>query len=355
MVRFVYIRIVSSLSFASCLFLFSSGALAFENFQSDITAAYPPGCATLTTIQDPEWSAPVEVLAEGPIMLTDDVDGLTQTSVNIQIIRQGCSEPGRSVLLIGFQNLGESNSQVPLPNLVAQIGDKLYELRIANEPNTWIQNHSGNALAPFPAYNYWFISAYNVLDALADDNFPEGLFYPSFYNAAFRLLIRDFRNASNEWFIDITAYDDSLRPVAIPINGRLSGNWVSEGAVFQGLLVTINELPDARTFFYLSWYTFDSDNKNVWLTTNADYQLGDTTLTMPIYKVDNQVFLGDSGSADLIEVGEITVVFISCNELKLTWQLDGLGLGSGMTTFTKLFAAEISGYACMDSEQRITM
>lgn len=346
------IRPVLSIFTTLCLLLLSTAAAAFENYNANFTQAYPPGCATLIQITDPAWSAPTQLLAQGPINLTDDVDGQTQTSVEILVMRMGCAESGRSVLLIGLQNVGGEGSQVPLPNLMAQVGDKEYDLSISWEPNTWTQNHSGNPLIPFPEYNWWFISAYNFVGAGLDENFPDGMFTPSMYNGAFRLLIEDFRDDTNSYFVDIPAYTDNLMQAAMPINGRLSGNWVSEGAAFQGLLITINELPDARTFFYLSWYAFDSNNKNVWLTANVDYVLGDTTLTMPIYKVDNQVFLGDSGSADLIEVGEITVEFINCNELKLTWQLNGLGLGSGMTTFNKLFGAEVSGNACMDSERR---
>jgi len=346
-----YYKILTRSIFVFAL-AFSTNALSFENFTSDVGSPYPPGCATLLEIASDTWPAPTEILAQGTIELYDSTDAHPLRLVEVQIIRQGCAEPGRSVLIVGFKNLATGTSLVPLPGLVAEVDGKQYDLRIAQEPNTWTTNQSGDVLVPFDTFRYFFVSAYNIFE-LSEDPGLEGWFGPHLYNSDFQLVLEDVQDPENLWFVDIPAYQDELRTSTLPINGRLAGNWVSAGAEFQGLLISVNELTDGQNFFFVSWYTFGSDNKSLWMTASQFFEIGDTSVTMPIYKVEDQIFLGDNGNATIIEAGEITVQIVSCNNLVLTYQLNSLGLGSGAVTFTRLFDAAISGYSCRDAFARL--
>lgn len=332
--------------------VFSTSAFSTENYFSDMLASFPPGCATLNQFSDNSFPAPREIIAQGTIELGDLVTLPDEGTVEVQIIRQGCAENDRSVLIIGFRNLETGESLIPLPQLTADVDGDEYTLRIAKEPNTWLSNDSFDLLPPVDDFLYFFISAYHILDGL-DDPDLEGWFHPMLYNSAFKLVMTDGADPDNSYFVDIPAYENELKTSTLPINGRLAGNWVSAGAEFQGLLISVNETTDGQSFFFLSWYTFGSDNKSIWMTASQFFDVGDTSVTMPIYTVENQIFLGDNGNATVTEAGEITIQLVSCNNLVVTYRLSSLGLGSGAVTFTRLFDAAISGYSCRDAFARI--
>ena len=150
----------------------------------------------------------------------------------------------------------------------------------------------------------------------------------------------------------------------LPLSGRLSGNWVVEGASDQGFVIAISELvPDAAVpapedlldsplLMFLSWYTYDANGDLLWLTGAAQFAMGDTEVTIPIEDVSNGEFLGGK-TADRSVVGSVTITGNNCNDLSFQYDLGDIGLGSGTKHLERLFSLETAGYVCRDLEARM--
>jgi hypothetical protein len=126
---------------------------------------------------------------------------------------------------------------------------------------------------------------------------------------------------------------------AFLINPGVNDAWVSADAPFQGFFFTA--YPKLGLFF-LSWFTFDSvvpggadtatfgafDQR--WVTGAASYS-GDS-VTMNVELTSGGIFHGSNPLASQQKnYGTITIVFISCNEARLTYNFPGLGLSGNMT------------------------
>ena len=164
--------------------------------------------------------------------------------------------------------------------------------------------------------------------------------------------------------VDVPATRDVLtRNPALPLNGRLSGTWVEEGAADQGLLLSFsNPVPTAGSaaaepenselVVFLSWYTFDTQGGMLWLTGVGRLPQGATEVSMPVVRVTRGQFLGNQ-AAERTVVGEARLRARQCNELELVYDLTDLGLGAGDMRLQRLHALEIAGYPCRDYAARL--
>ncbi len=177
-------------------------------------------------------------------------------------------------------------------------------------------------------------------------------------------LVIAFPGGMNPYFVTVpsTAMLFSAN-ASMPLSGRLSGTWVDEGASDQGFVLAISEMvPDAipepselldsRLLMFLSWYTFDADGNMLWLTGNAEFQMGATAVTVPIVRVTNGEFMG-SKAADREVVGSATITAVNCNDLAFEYTLDAIGMGSGIGHLQRIYSLETAGYTCRDLEARM--
>lgn len=177
------------------------------------------------------------------------------------------------------------------------------------------------------------------------------------YNEAFSLGIW---NPPNNDYIQVPATATVLQPdQALPLNGRLSGTWVVDGASDQGLVLSFsNRVSSAGdhpeqspVFLFLSWFTFDRNGKMLWLTGQAEFAQGETRAVVPILLTGGGEFMG-AKKADRSVVGQVVLSANSCNDLQFEYELSALSLGQGSQRLERLHGLEIAGFNCRDYEAR---
>lgn len=144
--------------------------------------------------------------------------------------------------------------------------------------------------------------------------------YPFFDNGT--ILVSD---VSNGLFILRASLADDAAESA-PINGRLSGMWVSEGLNDQGLAVTVGE-DDAGPFFFFAWFIY-LDGEPFWLVGNKAFEYGEDELSIPTYRLSGLEFVDPNGDmADEEVIGSFNIHVHSCNDIHVEYDLAGLGSG----------------------------
>jgi hypothetical protein len=241
-------------------------------------------------------------------------------------------------------------------------------MSLEREPNTW--QVGIEPWAP-PQSFYTGSCAWSCYDTdttfVLDDDVPEGEnpWQPSAlsaadYNGSFKLVLTGGDNS--ELVIDVPSSEEMFDSnPAIPLSGRLSGNWVADGAADQGFLISVSELAGVEMLgdpltspllMFLSWYTYDAEGNLLWLTGAAQFEQGASHVTVPIELVTNGEFLGTK-VADREVVGNVTITGNNCNDLGFEYDLNDIALGSGTKRLKRLFALETAGYTCRDLEARI--
>ena len=329
--------------------LLSPTAFAIENFVTQATTLYPPACLSTAPLEE------VFTPSGSRIAYLDQLTKFTafpntgnDATVEMQIVRRGCKDPDRSVILV-TANMITGGDSFFLPRLFAEIDGTRYTLRMANEPNSFEQDYSGALQSTGPVEF--------VLDGVAESKIAStgNILSVAQYNGAFKLIIQDGFDASVEYELEIGAYSGFQIPRKFPMNGRMSGNWVSEGATDQGFLISFNEFIDqngVQNMMFLSWYTFATNGSTLWLVANTFHDIAEDSVTLNIQLVENGEFLGDK-VVDRTDVGTATLTVESCNEITFEYDLTSLGLGTGTITLKRIFSLEIAGYACRDQAARL--
>ncbi|MEJ8569177.1 hypothetical protein [Elongatibacter sediminis] len=340
--------LITSLAAAASLFLtvWSGPVSAQENFISHPGSLYPPSCATQVNFDPEGVRGEVEKFSEGLLSLRDLSDG-QNSSVRLRFYRQGCAEPGRSVMWVEMSVISGGAAVVPVFEM--EVDGEFYPLRLTVDPNAYSDIYTGANMIQGETWNFFIdgptLEEWQQLTD-AGNNVPT----PELYNGGFDLHALDFIDF-REAVIPVPAYEDDLGPEGLAFNGRLSGNWVVEGAQDQGFVLAFEELPDGTQFLFLSWYTYDADHKLLWLTAGDTYQIGAHSIDLPIELVSNGAFLGNQ-EAERSVVGSATLTALHCNHLELTYDLTDLGLGTGTVKLQRLFSLETAGYACRNQPER---
>jgi hypothetical protein len=374
------------LLFAMLLISCSPVIQAEGYFTSRMYTPYPPGCVTLPSSQEALygdnifkfWSGSLwlEVVQKAPSH--DPLENLSE--VDVDMYRVGCAEPGRSVIMVEFRLRRETvdlrKSRLVLPSFSgAEESGLIYHipLELRPAPNSWGQTPAQQSLTKQTFGDYttgWddprrFTWRY-VLDTAS---VWEPHLLADFYNSKLQLQM----HRSDGWvegFVSVPATRDVLaRNPALPLNGRLSGTWVEEGAADQGFLLTfanpvppsgseVSEPESAAMLVFLSWFTFDSEGQQLWLVGNARFPQGETEVAMSLIQVTQGQFLGPRldngfGSVPPASVGEIRLRAVSCNALELEYDLVGLDLGEGTLSLQRPAALETAGYPCRDYDARL--
>lgn len=350
----------------------SCGLQAYSNFYDNPSVPYPPGCATLPDQQFQLYGDTAKKVAEQEIMLSKAYAPSIKIPVHLAVYRVSCADPGRSIIWLEFSSTEEGFFDYRVPDAGAFIGDEFHLLSLSRMTNTWnFGTGTFGARQVFGGSNEYGLDWYQtrwlfVLENWSRLNFLElEPLSPSQYNGAFTLKLDWYGDEGYQIEIPPTEQALAASP-SIPLSGRLSGNWVVDGASDQGFLISISELVDSDTPFYkatyshlgtpllmfLSWYTFDAAGNKLWLTGTAGFMPGETGLTVPIEEVSNGEFMG-SRTADRSLVGSVTLKANNCNDLTLDYNLEAIGLGSGTRQLERLYSLETAGYVCRDLEARM--
>lgn len=323
---------------------------------------YPPGCATLPELQAALYGDHKVKVFDGQIGLYNGQVPRIKRNVNLAVYRVACAEPNRSIIWLEFSIPEGVNPYTAYeqPYCWVELTDYpglSFGMDLLREPNIWGLAYAdgyrsqpiGNLEGTMPSdlQTRWTF----VLDT------PDTML-SSEYNAGLKL------NCSSP-DIDIPATESVLSVLPdIPLNGRLSGNWVMEGIPDQGLLISVSELADDqsgseasdpldfRLLMFLSWYTYDANGELLWLTGAAEFAPGATEVAVPIELVTHGEFFG-SKTADREVVGSVTISGNNCNDLGFQYDLEDIGLGSGTQRLQRLFSLETAGYPCRDLEARV--
>ena len=388
-------KTVAFLAIKACslmiLFGMNSIALANSNFVSNPYLPYPPSCANM-----PESSA-TAVADTGAVKFFEavialpDQQSFEQVDFVLSAYRSPCSEVGRSLLWLEFR-LSQANArkdiEVMVPVIVAEylIGAAIHPsisiLSPVTDPNSWGEGSSvdrerlllvtrphgdpdGNdgKVTDNGELSWWFLL--DNASPLVDDAYNVPYLMPAAaYNGHFTLRLRYPPNYNILQFEVPSIADMGLEPNAIfPITGRLSGNWVIEGANDQGFMLAISSLPglpDADSgryppfsmVLFFSQYTFDQAGKMLWLTGAAQFLPGVRQVSLPIDEVNQGEFRSDQ-PAQRRTVGHITLTANNCNDITMEYDYNGLGLGSGTKRLQRLISLETAGYDCRDYAARL--
>lgn len=333
---------------AGLALLFSQTIFGIENFITHSTTPYPPACLSTADLEDVFTpSSTRAVYASDIIGLTASPDTNAMVSVEVEIYRRGCVDENRSVMFMSANAI--TTGSVYVPRLFADIGGTRYPLRLVTEPNSFEQK-MGASLQPGGFVEY-------IMDGVAESAIAgtANIISPEQYNAAWTLVIQDGFDANLEFEVPIDAYTGFQKPRKFAFNGRMTGNWVSDGATDQGFLITFNEFVNnegAQNQMFLSWYTFDTDGSTLWLVADTFHDTGEDSVELTVQKVTDGVFMG-SQEVNRTNVGTATLTAENCNEMTFMYDLTSLGLGADTVTLKRIFSLETAGFACRDQAARI--
>jgi hypothetical protein len=374
---------------------FCPGVEAGSNFVDNPLTPYPPSCATTqsliayqpglgyqgypTTQQLVYGENSVRFYAKDLVL----ADSFGKFPVNVSAYRLGCAEPNRSLIWLVFRipdqvdNHGVNYASYRLPRVTAMDAqNRIWGMRLASEPNTWGVGQEASKTSRFigdlrpskPMGDFRGVEWIFLLDNESPDlvpGKPEGM-PVSVYNDSFRLMLspqKPYGNAPPTHIIEVPSTSSLLsRNPQLPINGRLSGLWVTEGVPDQGVNLAISTLPSPplkpfdqnpvqALVMFFSWYTFDSDGQPLWLTGSAQFATGATEVAVPLVKVSGGKFMGQT-QPQRQQVGHVTVRSNHCNDLTLNYSLQIPSAVTGIRRLQRLFAMETAGYACRDLDSR---
>ena len=324
---------------------------AQQNFLTDPVTPYPPGCVTNTEAMD-LIPGRETVITTGRLGFSSWVLGVADggvLDVDMTLIRRGCAEPDRSVLIVELEvpdDGDEIPSAIRIPYFRAERFGVGHDIRGVAEPNSWALQSAEGFLEEGQSIRLF-------LDGpdLANPDFdPDRALTPEEYNGDWTLEIYEPPFAA--YRIDVPEYRDQLRSDAFVLNGRLSGIWWIPDAPDQGIYLGFHERANLETgVVFFSWNTFGPDGENLWFSGTGDYLMGDDSVDIDMVWVTDGEFMG-STPATRNPAGTVTVTANSCNDLTFEYDVDYPGLGSGTRQLVRPFSIETQGYACRDRQAR---
>lgn len=336
----------------SAVLLLSPALLnAQENFLTDPVTPYPPGCATNSEDMDLIPGRETEITS-GRIAFTTWAFGQPLGGfheVDVTLIRRGCAEPGRSLLIVELDVIDDGDGEpvaIRVPYFRAERWGVDHDIRGVAEPNSWGVHSSGG----------WLLEGQSIrlfLDGpdMADPNFdPARALTPEEYNGDWTLEI--YEPLWSGFIIDVPEYRDQLRPDAYVLNGRLSGIWWFPATPDQGIYLGFHERANESSgVVFFSWNTFGPEGENLWFSGTGDYEVGDSTVVIDMVWVTDGEFMG-SKAATRTPAGTVTLTANSCNDLTLEYDIAYPGLEGGTDQLVRPFSLETQGFACRDREAR---
>jgi len=155
--------------------------------------------------------------------------------------------------------------------------------------------------------------------------------YPFFDNGT--ILVSDINNGL--FILRASLADDAAE--SAPINGRLSGLWVSDGLNDQGITLHVGE-NKAGPFIYYAWFVY-LDRKPFWVTGAAAFEYGVDEVSIPSQRLHGLEFVTPGSELAVREdIGPFKIHVHGCNNIHVEY--DFVGLGSGELEFKRLVATQ---------------
>lgn len=348
-------------------------------FSGNHWSPYPPACVTVPLRQLDLYGDNVALVYDGTIKLemvnksSSPNPNLDLTTVPLKIFRLACAEEDRSVVLFEFR-LPDSRTdvrarEIEVPDLVGNTAMGGFPFILNSEPNIHGQSLEHRALSRRTFGDYtggWADAGYFSWRFILDVSpFGDiwGPWVTDYYNERFSFGLRLSKGPNYSQYISVPSTRSVLaRNPQLPLNGRLSGNWIEQGTRDQGFMLSVGtqapaNLPDihpenSELLVFLAWYTFDSNGQMLWLTASASAPQGSTEVDLQFVRVNDGQFLGERRAERAI-VGSGRLQARDCNQLELDYDLTELGLGQGSMELSRIFALEIAGYPCRDYQARL--
>jgi hypothetical protein len=128
-----------------------------------------------------------------------------------------------------------------------------------------------------------------------------------------------------------------------PLNGSMSGAWVSEGLNDQGIMLYVEENINGPVVFY-TWFLY-LNGEPFWVTGAAPFEYGDDEVTIASQRLFGLDFVSAAElTATRVDIGNLTIHVHNCNEIHVDFDFEGLG--SQELEFTRL--AGVQGRSCVD-------
>lgn len=159
--------------------------------------------------------------------------------------------------------------------------------------------------------------------------------YPFFDNGT--LLVSD---TDSGLFVLRASLPDVTAETA-PINGRLSGLWISQGLNDQGIALYVGE-NDLGPFIFFAWFLY-LEGEPFWLAGSTAFEYGVDAVLIPTLRFDGLEFVTpDDELANGEDIGSLNVRVDGCNEIHVSY--DFAELGSRKLDFQRL--AAVQGREC---------
>lgn len=323
------------------------------NVLTDLFSPFPPGCVALSL---PEAAASGDNLMWDETVLAPSVEtGTLDSEVRVQIWRTGCTDAGRSVVMVRLQNL--SDSLVLVPQVFVEAGEAelpFHEAQLITRPAVGNIGASGNVMSA--AGETFMVSA----DPVSVDE--ETFFSVDEYNELFTLELfwGGFAPSVNEGeLFPVFPYEPALDPPQYEfplLHGRMSGSYTVPGKAATGLFLNVAETlidtPDGpvdANFFFAVFFTY-LNGEPVWVVGNTPgIEPGPDLVELDMQITEGGRFFTDPGSfteddVNRESIGTMQIEVLDCNTLLLNYDFAGSGLGVGSLTVERL--ARVAGYDC---------
>jgi hypothetical protein len=131
---------------------------------------------------------------------------------------------------------------------------------------------------------------------------------------------------------------------ALALRGAFSGSWFDANRPGQGLMLEFGRVGNTRRVAFVSWYV-QINGQQAWIAGNANYDEGDTSLEVPLYRTTGGTFPNTGGPAGTLDYwGTGTLAFPACGELR--WSYSSIAQGSGQITMSRGLPGGIDGLGC---------
>ena len=118
---------------------------------------------------------------------------------------------------------------------------------------------------------------------------------------------------------------------SIPIDGSLSGSYVIDGLLDQGIIITIGTNSQGQ-FIFVAWFTYDESGQPLWLVGNDSLPENASQATLAMQRLDGPSFLDFSNQqANRISIGSMTFIAIDCNTIQASFDFGSLGASNNLT------------------------